>query len=86
MVDSEMTQCPVCKSYRVEYDGYFHRDWCFSCNWTSEVRHESPNHAEVGSFVYDAETLCLKQGLKIPDEHRQPYMFQGMLDDYQERR
>jgi hypothetical protein len=81
-----MTQCTQCGKYRVEYDTYFHRYRCFDCGWTSELCHESPNRAEVGSFVYDAEEWCLAQGLKIPDQHKQRRMFQGMCDDFQERR
>jgi hypothetical protein len=46
-------------------------------------QHVSPNDAEEGSFVYAAEAWALRQGLAIPDAQCQPYMFQGMLDDYQ---
>lgn len=46
--------------------------------------HTSPNGAEPGSYVHDAEKWMLKQGLKIPVAGRHRHMFQGMLDDYSE--
>jgi hypothetical protein len=48
--------------------------------------HVSPNGAEPGSVVHDAEAWLLKEGLKIPNKYRHPWLYQGMLDDYSDNK
>jgi len=44
--------------------------------------HISPNGAEPGSIVHDAEAWMLKQGLTIPLERKHRNLYQAMIDDY----
>lgn len=45
-------------------------------------KHISPNDAQPGSQVHDAEEWWLGQGMLIPVQAKHPSSFQGMLDDY----
>lgn len=49
-----------------------------------EPESKSPNEAEDGSFVRDAELWLEAQGMRPPDEMVFPNMYQGMIDDYVE--
>lgn len=47
------------------------------------LSHISPNGAVPGTWQYAAEAWVRDQGLTIPTK-KQPHMYQGMLDDFQE--
>lgn len=47
------------------------------------LSHISPNGATPGTWQYAAETWLRNQGFKIPTK-KQPRMYRGMLDDFQE--
>lgn len=47
--------------------------------------HESPNGAQPGSFIYEAEEWFVSIGMAIPEEATLPCTFHGMLDDYVDR-